>query len=327
MRFNFALRWLVHYSDDFLLVSGTNLELARKDLARLVAAFKDLKIPLANDKILGLSCCMVYLGIEFNSVEQTISIPEGKYTEIMDLLPQWVNKRTCTKQQFLSLVRKLSFVSKVIRPGRIFLRRFINLSTTVRELHHHITLTKPIQEDIKWWLDFLPGWNQKSIIPESDELFSHDIRLFTDASNIGFGAIYYYAWIQSGWNECTLGYSIDFNELFAIVAAAQTWSPYWVGKRIAFVTDNLPITQVWDTGSTKSQGLMPLVRKLFLIAAREVFSVSLKHIFGVHNPIADAISRFQVAHFRQLMPHADLQPTPIPEAVWNYYRVPKAFSN
>ena len=33
---------------------------------------------------------------------------------------------------------------------------------------------------------------------------------------------------------------------------------------------------------------------------------SLKHIFGVHNPIADAISRFQVARFRQLTPHADL---------------------
>ena len=151
---------------------------------------------------------MVYLGIEIDSVEQTISIPEGKYTEIMDLLPQWVNKRTCTKQQLLSLIRKLSFVSKVVRPGRIFLQRFINLSMTVRELHQHVTLTKSIQEDIKWWLDFLPGWNQESIIPESDELFSHDIHLFTDASNIGFGAIYYYAWIQSGWNE------IDFKELY-----------------------------------------------------------------------------------------------------------------
>ena len=87
MRFNFALRWLVHYSDDFLLVSCTNLELARKDLAQLVAAFKDLKIPLANDKILGPSCCMVYLGIEIDSVEQSISIPEGKYTESWTCCP------------------------------------------------------------------------------------------------------------------------------------------------------------------------------------------------------------------------------------------------
>ena len=197
---------------------------------------------------------------------------------------------------------------------------------TVRELHHHITLTKSIQEDIKWWLDFLPGWNQKSIIPESHELFSHDIHLFTDASNIGFGAIYYYASIQGDWNECTLGYSIDFKELFAIVAAAQAWSPHWVGKRIVFVTDNLPITGM-GYGLNKITGVNAISKEIVFDCSQMGFSVSLKLIFGVHNHIAYAISRFQVARFRQLMPHADLQPTPIPEAIWNDYRAPKAFSN
>ena len=59
--------------------------------------------------------------------------------------------------------------------------------------------------------------------------------------------------------------------------------------------------------------------KLFLIAAKGGYSVSLKHIFGIHNPVAAAISRFQVARFRQLIPHADLRPTPIPESVWTDY--------
>ena len=126
-------------------------------------------------------------------------------------------------------------------------------------------------------------------------MFSHDIRSFTDASNIGFEAIYeLYSWIQSGWDKCMREYSIDFKELFA---AAKTWCSSWVGKRIVFVTDNLPITQVWNIGSTKSQELMPFVRKLFLIAAK-------------------GGSGFQVARLRQLMPQANLQPTPIPESVW-----------
>ena len=149
MHFVFALQQLVHYSDDFLLVSCTEPGLANKDLAQLCAAFEELHIPLATDKVLGPACCMTYLGIEINSVEQTIAIPHEKYTELMELLPKWFIKRTCTKQQLLSLVGKLSFVCKVVRPGRIFLRWFINLSMTVRELHHHITLTKPIQEDIQ----------------------------------------------------------------------------------------------------------------------------------------------------------------------------------
>ena len=51
MHFVFALQQLVHYSDDFLLVSCTDPELANKDLAQLCAAFEELHIPLATDKV------------------------------------------------------------------------------------------------------------------------------------------------------------------------------------------------------------------------------------------------------------------------------------
>ena len=62
---------------------------------------------------------------------------------------------------------------------------------------------------------------------------------------------------------------------------------------------------------------MVLVRKLYLFAARFGFAVSLKHILGIHNPIADAISRFQVSKFKQHAPEAHITPTQIPEAAIN----------
>ena len=109
---------------------------------------------------------------------------------------------------------------------------------------------------------------------------------------------------------------IDFKELFAIVAAAVTWGKQWNGKRIVFVTDNKPITQIWAKGSTPSPLLMSLVRKLFIFAASNNFLVSFKHILGQHNPVADVLSRFQVSRFRQLVPDAEEQATAIPETVW-----------
>ena len=81
--------------------------------------------------------------------------------------------------------------------------------------------------------------------------------------------------------------------------------------------DNLPITQVWQAGTTNCKVLMQLVRKLYLIAAQAGFSISLKHILGVHNPIADALSRFQVTKFRQLAPHTEATATKIPATVTN----------
>ena len=110
--------------------------------------------------------------------------------------------------------------------------------------------------------------------------------------------------------------SIDYWELFSIVAAAETWGQIWAGKRIVFVTDNEPITQIWDKGSTSSPDIMGLIRVLFLSAAQKGYSVSLKYIAGVNNPIADALSRFQDNLFRNLLPEADPAPTIIPPHVW-----------
>ena len=128
-----------------------------------------------------------------------MSVPKDKYDELMVMLPSWLEKKTCTKRQLLSLIGKLSFISKVVRPGRIFLRRLIDLSMSVQRLSHHININKQVREDIKWWWDFLPTWNQKSLIPESFQITSTDIQLFTDASSAGFGVIYGKAWIQGTW--------------------------------------------------------------------------------------------------------------------------------
>ena len=317
MQQKFGLTDLVHYADDYFLVSGKDEQMANQDLRSLCGAFHDLGIPLSPEKIIGPLTQIVYLGIEINSITMSISVPDEKYQEIMAILPRWLNKRSCTKQQLLSLIGKLSFICKVVRPGRIFLRRLIDLSMTVDKLHHHININVHALADIKWWIDFLPTWNKKSLIPENFEVTSTDLKLFTDASNQGFGAIWGDTWIQGQWDNNTTKFSIDAKELFAIVAASVTWGHNWEGKRIIFITDNLPITQVWHVGTSKSVELMSLVRRLYLIAAQGFFSVSLKHILGVNNPVADAISRFQVTRLRHLQPSADLSPSAIPMALWD----------
>ena len=87
-----------------------------------------------------------------------------------------------------------------MRPGRIFLRRLIDFSTSITELHHHIILNASAREDITWWLNFLPPWNGKSMIPGFEWTSSADLRLFTDASTtLGFGAVYGTHWFSGTW--------------------------------------------------------------------------------------------------------------------------------
>ena len=86
---------------------------------------------------------------------------------------------------------------------------------------------------------------------------------------------------------------------------------------MVFVTDNKPITQIWESGASPSPNIMSLIRSLALFAAKSHFSISFKHILGHFNAAADALSRFQMSRFRQLEPDADLEPTPIPVEAWD----------
>uniref|UniRef100_A0A7M5VD07 Reverse transcriptase domain-containing protein n=1 Tax=Clytia hemisphaerica TaxID=252671 RepID=A0A7M5VD07_9CNID len=219
----YKLQDSTHYSDDFLFVHEPSLQKARLEVQTALSAFQHLGIPTADDKTEGPACQLTYLGIEIDSSKQIIRIPNDKYSELMESLPFWILRRKCTKKELLSFIGKLSLVCKVVRPGRIFLRRLMDISMSVKKLHYHITLNSEARADIQWWIDFLPTWNKTSIIPDPFTILSSDIKLHTDASNIGLGAIYRNAWIQAAWPikfSTNKQYNIDFKELITIVIAS-----------------------------------------------------------------------------------------------------------
>ena len=110
-------------------------------------------IPVASNKVFGPAHRLPYLGIVIDSLSMTMEVTEERYQECMTTLPRWLNRSKCTKTQLRSLIGKLAFVAKVVRPVRLFLRRLIDLSKTVKKGHHH-----QAQADIAWWYEFLPTW-------------------------------------------------------------------------------------------------------------------------------------------------------------------------
>ena len=184
----FGITCITHYLDDFFVCAPTYEECKYKmDLVCFV--FKLLGVPVALDKLEGPARFMVYLGIEIDSINSIIFLPADKLSQLKADVAGWVNRRKCTKRQLLSLIGSLSFACKVIRPGRIFLRRLIDLSTTVSKLHHHIDITSDIRSDLRMWLTFLDSWNGSCFIPEPP-ISSSALDLYNDASFSGFGAFF-----------------------------------------------------------------------------------------------------------------------------------------
>ena len=82
-------------------------------------------------------------------------------------------------------------------------------------------------------------------------------------------------------------------------------------KHVLFYTDNHALIHVINRQSCKDKELMFFVPKLVLACLRYNIVLKAKHIAGVNNILADALSRLQVQAFKRMAPQMDSSPTPI----------------
>ena len=92
--------------------------------------FSYLGVSIADDKLQGPTTRMV------------TRLPEEKLIDLKACLTLWVSKRRCTK---------LSFAAKVVKPGRLFLWRQIDLAKSVHQLHYFLLIDSEAREYILWW--------------------------------------------------------------------------------------------------------------------------------------------------------------------------------
>ena len=310
--------FLIHYLDDFFIASATR-DGCQNDLDIFLLICKEIGVPIADDKLCGPTNVLTYLGIEIDTVNMQVRLPEEKFNKIMVLVKQWVKKKKCTKRELLALIGLLSFACKVVKSGRIFLCRLIDLSTSVTSLNHYIYLNQEAREDINWWVQFLPTWNGVAIIHPTP-ISSLELQLFTDASDLGFGCVYGDRWTYAPWKGQWLPSKvnhINVRELFAIWAATFTWGREWKDNEVVIFTDNKSLVDVWSTGTCDDKRMMAIIRALFFHTASLNISLILSYIPGAENINADLLSRLQVQEFQQLNPDADKDPTWLQEEVWH----------
>ena len=322
LKHNYAISALMHYLDDYFTVGPPSSPLCASQVDIMVKTADRLGIPLAPDKLEGPTSRLVFLGILIDSTLMECSLPPDKLSELVAELLTWSSRKKCIKRELLSLIGKLNFACRIIPAGRIFLRRLIDLSTTARLPHHHVSLNTEARRDVAWWLKYLPLWNGRAIIPDPVWSRSPDLELFTDASGgLGFGIYFQGRWLNGSWPSDLSDRSIQWKELYPIALSCLLWGPLWKGKKLLFHCDNQSVVDIWAKGSSRDPLLMHLVRSIFFCAASHQFSVLVSHIRGTDNSIADALSRFQMLRFRQLVPQADLEPTPLPPSAPTLWQV------
>ena len=277
------------YLDDFGGAERT-YEQAFKALSSLQGILRELGVREAIHKVCGPTQRMVWLGLLYNTIDMTISIPEEKLLEIMELLKVWEGRQRATRAQMQSLLGTLQFVAGVSPPTRIFTNRMLQ---DLREAPKRGTesLSWGFKRDLAFFLALLPHYNGIKIIDKETIVYQDQLEL--DACLTGCGACtgsQYYA-EQFPDRILNRAHTIAHLELLNIVVAVKVWRTQWSGRKVQVYCDNSNACIAATTGRSRDPFIQECVRELFLFKAAHDIELKVSHRPGAQMDRADALSR------------------------------------
>ena len=312
----YGIDQVLHLLYDFLTIDRPSFN-AHRTMALLTLILNKLKIPYSLKKTMGPLYVLEYLGLILDTLLMQCRLPADKLDRMIKTVAEYLDKKECTKREMLSLCGSLSFATRVIPIAKSFMFRLFKVAHSKKNLDATVTISKTAKGDLVMWQHFLSHWNGISLFIDNDETTSPSMHLFTDASGFGHGGIFGNSWFYGEFPEdvlkrLTKKASIAFKELYPIVIAAVLFGKSWSRKRIVLHCDNKGVVGIVKKGYSKSEDIMRLMRRLTLVAAYNSFSLTIEHVKGMDNKIADCISRFKFQEFRRLAPYANEHPCKLP---------------
>jgi len=279
---------VVVYLDDFLVIENS-YDKCREGQLRLIRLLRDLGFSIAWPKVTGPSNVVTFLGVEINTAEMSVALPEDKVHDLIELLHSFNNMSRASCKQLQRLAGKLNWASSVIPGGRSYLRRILDVLAPLRLNDHKARLSDDFKADLAWWLAALSGGVKKSI------LVNPPVHMvYSDACDSGGGFCHQGDWAYVNWAvdfpEVPKRH-INYYETIVAVLAARRWAHLWCNSRVIFFTDNVTARANLAKGTCKDSTLMPWLRELAYYACLYNFEIGSEWIPGQENIVADAISR------------------------------------
>ena len=275
------------YIDDYILV--THRDKADDAFQYLVHLLTDLGLPMNPDKLCPPTTSLTCLGITINVEQHVLSIEDTKIKAIWQECCSIFSKTYLSRNKFQSLLDKLLYIHKCVRPARIFINRMLSLFRSSHN-HNRIHLTHGFFQDLAWFIKFIPSFNGHTYFNKG--LPSADNQVFIDASLTGLGA-YWNGRAYATPVYSILGFKLGIVqlEMFNILLALRSWAKSWAHQSILIHCDNMAVVQVVRSGKSRDDFLSVCLRNIWLLMAAFDVDLHITHIQGCNNTIADALSR------------------------------------
>ena len=308
---------LVVYLDDFLIIERSQ-DRCQLALQTLICLLRELGFSISWKKVEGPTQSLVFLGVRIDSVQGCMELPSDKLSEFKALILATLGQKRISLKQLQHLAGKLNWASSVVRGGRIYLRRILDLMRPLARSHHKALVPLSMRLDLLWWKDYLTVFNGKSWLCG----FKRWVNVYVDACGKAAGMVWGRDWLYCNWAldmpELDSQH-INVKETVAIGLAVRRWAPLWSGCSVMIHSDNVTALCALNKGSSRSPVAMKFVREIFWLSAVFNFKIRGAHVPGVMNRAADAVSRLHSPSAFKLLEDIVGEYLPMLWLCWPYY--------
>ena len=281
---------MLRYLDDWLILASTEITcIQSRD--RLLSVCKELGIQVNFKKSsLVPTQSLVYLGMEIQSLPFIARPTPARANNLIRLIEEFLSTPSPPAFLWRRLLGHLSSLILLVSGGIIRMRLLqlcLKDQWDFLDDQFQVSWSPLCREDLLWWSRVVQLREGVSL-----SLPALDISFFSDASDVGWGAIVGEHHASGLWLPHQKALSINMRELLAVQLGLQAFELLLVGMSVALFCDNTTtVAYLRRSGGTFSSTLNATAREILLWAENRRIRLLPQFIMGSSNVTADALSR------------------------------------
>ena len=281
---------MLRYLDDWLILASTEIAcIHSRDRLLSICTELGIQVNLTKSSLVPTQS-LVYLGMEIRSLPFIARPTPVRVNNLIRLIEEFLSTPSPPALLWRRLLGHLSSLTLLVSGGMLRMRLLqlcLKDQWDFLDDQFQVSWSPLCREDLLWWARVAQLREGVSL-----SLPAPDISFFSDASDVGWGALVGEHHASGLWSPHQKTLSINMRELLAVQYGLKAFEHLLVGMSVALFCDNTTtVAYLRRSGGTFSSTLNTTAREVLLWAENHRVRLLPQFIMGSSNVTADALSR------------------------------------
>ena len=279
---------MLRYLDDWLILASTEIAcIQSRDRLLSICTELGIQVNLTKSSLVPTQS-LVYLGMEIRSLPFIARPTPVRVNNLIRLIEEFLSTPSPPALLWRRLLGHLSSLTLLVSGGMIRMRLLqlcLKDQWDFLDDQFQVSWSPLCREDLLWWSRVAQLREGASL-----SLPAPDISFFSDASDVGWGALVGEHHASGLWSPHQKALSINMRELLAVQFGLQAFEHLLVGMSVALFCDNTTtVAYLRRSGGTFSSTLNATAREVLLWVENHRVRLLPQFIMGSSNVTADAL--------------------------------------